>query len=70
MNNSELKVLILAIIYLIIGALCSRCRGEEIVIGGSSTVGPVAEAFAEYCMARSESVNITVSRSGIGFRTA
>ncbi|MBL4576432.1 MAG: phosphate ABC transporter substrate-binding protein [Opitutaceae bacterium] len=39
---------------------------EEITIDGSTTVGPVAKAFAEYYMLRNPDVNITVSESGSG----
>lgn len=38
----------------------------KIVIDGSTTVGPIAKAFAEYYMARQPEVNITVSESGSG----
>jgi phosphate transport system substrate-binding protein len=40
--------------------------GEKIVIDGSTTVGPIAKAFAEYYMALNKDVNITVSESGSG----
>jgi phosphate transport system substrate-binding protein len=39
---------------------------EKIVIDGSTTVGPIAKAFAEYFMAANPDVNITVSESGSG----
>ena len=39
---------------------------EKIVIDGSTTVGPIAKAFAEYFMAANPEVNITVSESGSG----
>jgi phosphate transport system substrate-binding protein len=37
-----------------------------LVIDGSTTVGPIAKAFAEYYMALNPNVNITVSESGSG----
>lgn len=42
--------------------------GEEarIVIDGSTTVGPLAKAFAEYYMQQNKGVSITVSESGSG----
>ncbi len=40
--------------------------GDAIVIDGSTTVGPIAKAFAEYYMKNNPSVNITVSESGSG----
>ncbi len=39
---------------------------EKIVIDGSTTVGPIAKAFAEYYMGQNPGVNITVSESGSG----
>jgi len=39
---------------------------DKIVIDGSTTVGPIAKAFAEYFMAAHPEVNITVSESGSG----
>ncbi|MEA2012363.1 MAG: PstS family phosphate ABC transporter substrate-binding protein [Verrucomicrobiota bacterium] len=40
--------------------------GEKILIDGSTTVGPIAKAYAEYYMAKYPEVNITVSESGSG----
>lgn len=40
--------------------------GDKIVIDGSTTVGPIAKAFAEYYMNLNKDVNITVSESGSG----
>jgi len=39
---------------------------DKIVIDGSTTVGPIAKAFAEYFMGANPGVNITVSESGSG----
>ena len=39
---------------------------DKIVIDGSTTVGPIAKAYAEYFMAARADVNITVSESGSG----
>jgi phosphate transport system substrate-binding protein len=39
---------------------------EKIIIDGSTTVGPIAKAFAEYYMSKNTDVNITVSESGSG----
>ena len=39
---------------------------NSIVVDGSTTVGPIAKAFAEYYMGKHQSVNITVSESGSG----
>ncbi len=66
MNTSKVKILILSITFLIISALCAPAYGEKIVVDGSTTVGPIAKAFAEYYMAKHKNVNITVSESGSG----
>jgi len=39
---------------------------KKLVLDGSTTVGPVAKAFAEYFMRKHPGVNITVSESGSG----
>ena len=39
---------------------------NKIVMDGSTTVGPIAKAFAEYYMGKHPEVNITVSESGSG----
>ncbi len=38
----------------------------KVVIDGSTTVGPIAKAFAEYYMSLNKGVNVTVSESGSG----
>ncbi|KPJ52970.1 hypothetical protein AMJ39_06325 [candidate division TA06 bacterium DG_24] len=48
------------------GASAAEDKGHEIVIDGSTTVGPIAKAFAEYYMEKYPEVNITVSESGSG----
>ena len=66
MNVSKLKMLVVSLIFLGVGIFCSQCRGEKIVIDGSTTVGPIAKAFAEFYMAKNKGVNVTVSESGSG----
>ncbi|MBN1510573.1 MAG: phosphate ABC transporter substrate-binding protein [Phycisphaerae bacterium] len=39
---------------------------EKLVLDGSTTVGPIAKAFAEYYMSMNPDVNVTVSESGSG----
>jgi len=39
---------------------------DKIVVDGSTTVGPIAKAFAEYFMQQHPGVNVTVSESGSG----
>jgi phosphate transport system substrate-binding protein len=41
-------------------------NATKIVLDGSTTVGPIAKAFAEYYMGKHPEVNITVSESGSG----
>jgi phosphate transport system substrate-binding protein len=41
-------------------------KKEKIIIDGSTTVGPIAKAFAEYFMSKHPNVNVTVSESGSG----
>jgi len=51
-------------------ALLATCAAsaddKKIVIDGSTTVGPIAKAFAEYTMSKTPGLNITVSESGSG----
>lgn len=58
---------------LIAGMLaCGLCAGtavaeeNKLVLDGSTTVGPIAKAFAEYTMANTPGLNITVNESGSG----
>jgi phosphate transport system substrate-binding protein len=44
----------------------SVAQEAKIVVDGSTTVGPIAKAFAEYYMAEHKGVTITVSESGSG----
>jgi len=39
---------------------------NKLVMDGSTTVGPIAKAFAEYYMAKNPNVNVTVNESGSG----
>ena len=58
------KLLLIAL--LIAGSVSLNAKDEKIVIDGSTTVGPIAKAFAEYYMKLNSEVNITVSESGSG----
>ncbi len=57
------KIIALAAMAATIGAASAE---DKIVIDGSTTVGPIAKAFAEYYMAAHPEVNVTVSESGSG----
>ena len=46
--------------------LLALADNNKIVVDGSTTVGPIAKAFAEYYMGKHPEVNITVSESGSG----
>ena len=50
----------------ILAGLNAAIAGETIVMDGSTTVGPIAKAFAQYYMSVNKDVNITVSESGSG----
>jgi phosphate transport system substrate-binding protein len=47
-------------------AFLGAADANKIVVDGSTTVGPIAKAFAEYYMKLNPGVNITVSESGSG----
>jgi len=66
MKKNEIKIIVMSIVFLILSALCSPARATKIVVDGSTTVGPIAKAFAEYFMARNKGINVTVSESGSG----
>jgi len=66
MKKNEIKIIVMSIVFLILSALCSPAHATKIVVDGSTTVGPIAKAFAEYFMARNKGINVTVSESGSG----
>ncbi len=55
---------------LLVAGLLAGCAAaqaqDKLVLDGSTTVGPIAKAFAEYLMRQNPNVNITVSESGSG----
>lgn len=55
----------LASLVVLVGVATARAE-DKIVIDGSTTVGPIAKAFAQYYMSKYPGVNITVSESGSG----
>ena len=57
------KLIAIAALAAVVG---SASAADKITIDGSTTVGPIAKAFAEYFMAANPDVNITVSESGSG----
>ncbi len=46
--------------------VASAADEAKLVLDGSTTVGPIAKAFAEYYMAKNKGVNVTVNESGSG----
>lgn len=61
-----MKLFHLAAILMVIGLLVPAFAEDKIVLDGSTTVGPIAKAFAEFYMQQNPGVNITVSESGSG----
>jgi len=58
--------LILALSVFCRPAAAQTASPEKIVVDGSTTVGPIVKAFAEYFMSKNPNVNVTVSESGSG----
>ncbi len=65
MNMAKQAVIGLAAMSVAVGAAVAGAA-RTIVVDGSTTVGPIAKAFAEYYMGKHADVNITVSESGSG----
>jgi len=60
-------VLVTAAVLMLFGPATGGVADEgKILIDGSTTVGPIAKAFAEYYMSKNKGVNVTVSESGSG----
>ncbi|MDA3798679.1 MAG: phosphate ABC transporter substrate-binding protein [Kiritimatiellae bacterium] len=60
------KILSAVAALVIVGSTVVTAAEETLVLDGSTTVGPIAKAFAEYYMSIYPEVNITVSESGSG----
>lgn len=65
MKRSWSATLGLAVLLAVLAA-GTRADDSRIVCDGSTTVGPIAKAFAEYFMQQNPGVNVTVSESGSG----
>jgi len=61
MKRFAILIMVLALTFSV-----SLMGAQKIVIDGSTTVGPIAKAFAEYYMALNKDVNVSVSESGSG----
>ena len=66
MKNIALKIAATILATLMFGPAQSALAGENIIIDGSTTVGPIAKAFAEFYKESHPDVNITISESGSG----
>lgn len=70
MKKTTVKVIrILVLMVFMVGVNLLDAAGasnQKIVVDGSTTVGPIAKAFAEFYMKSNPGVNITVSESGSG----
>lgn len=66
MKNIALKIAATIFAALMLGPAQSALAGENIIIDGSTTVGPIAKAFAEFYKESHPNVNITISESGSG----
>jgi len=65
-RNALMTTVLAAVLCVIFAGTPAFAQTGKIVIDGSTTVGPIAKAFAEYYMSKNPGVNITVSESGSG----
>ena len=65
MKTIKRAVAMMVVVGMGVGAVVAG-DANSIVVDGSTTVGPIAKAFAEYYMGKHQNVNITVSESGSG----
>ncbi len=65
MNNTLKQSLITSLVAVGL-AMPAAANETSIVLDGSTTVGPISKAFAEYFMQRNPGVNVTVGESGSG----
>jgi len=65
-GNALMAITFAAVLCVIFVPAGSFAQATKITVDGSTTVGPIAKAFAEYYMSKNPGVNITVSESGSG----
>ena len=65
MMRARMLVAVLAAAGLSVSSVAAE-GSDTLVIDGSTTVGPIAKAFAEYYMAKNKDINVTVNESGSG----
>ena len=61
-----MKIIHTLLILALAAGFLGAADANKIVVDGSTTVGPIAKAFAEFYMKQHPEVNITVSESGSG----
>ena len=66
MNKQMRKVAAAAAAVAMMAGIAGAGESGKIVVDGSTTVGPIAKAFAEYFMGKNPDVNVTVNESGSG----
>ncbi|MFA4947316.1 MAG: phosphate ABC transporter substrate-binding protein [Candidatus Krumholzibacteriia bacterium] len=65
-RNALMTTVLAAVLCVIFVPAAGFAQANRIIIDGSTTVGPIGKAFAEYYMSKNPGVNITVSESGSG----
>ena len=65
-RNGLMTISLAAVLCMVLMPSAGFAQANRIIIDGSTTVGPIAKAFAEYYMSKNPGVNITVSESGSG----
>jgi len=65
-RNGLMTIVLAAVLCMVLMPSAGFAQPNRIIIDGSTTVGPIAKAFAEYYMSKNPGVNITVSESGSG----
>ncbi|MFP3937505.1 MAG: PstS family phosphate ABC transporter substrate-binding protein [Phycisphaerae bacterium] len=68
LQMAAVATVVLAVLFGACGEVLAQSAGDEeqIQIEGSTTVGPIAKAFAEAFMSEHENVNVTVKLTGSG----
>ncbi len=66
MKSGSLAIAVAVLAACLFAGSPAAAQAKKITIDGSTTVGPIAKAFAEYYMQKNPGLNITVSESGSG----
>lgn len=65
-RNRNAKTMTVLVAAMLSASVLFAEESSKLVLDGSTTVGPIAKAFAEYYMAKHKDVNVTVNESGSG----